>query len=196
MDEDKIEQEALKVDPEAIKAEIISEMGFDEIEDAERIDIAVSREVKNRTIASKAIGTKIKQREEHEKELETLKKTPKEAMLPEELDRKLDEKLEERLVRRDIDALDYSDDIKKEISDYAKYKGLTIKQAELAPHIVPLIEQFEKQRKTEESSSSRTHRAGGEMTHTDVAPEVSWDDPESVKKYEAWKDEERKKFPA
>ena len=200
-EEQKLEQEALaKIDPETIKADVISEFGFDETDDAERIEKAVAREVKTRTIAAKAIGSKIKTREE----LEGLKNdprlktpAPKENHVPlEELEKTLDKKLDERLEKRELDSLEYPDEIKKEIQRVAQIQGVSVKKAMSDPYIQSKTESYDKERQATEAAVSRTHKAGGKIDISDAPPDVDMNTEEGRKKYDQWIDAQRKAHPS
>ena len=199
-EEQKLEQEALaKIDPEAIKADVISEFGFDEIDDAERIEKAVAKEVKSRTIASKAIATKIKIREE----LETLKKNPPTPPIPkenhvplEELEKTLDKKFDERFEKRELDLLEYPDEVKKEIQRVAQIQGVSIKKAMSDPYIQSKTESYDKDRQATEASVSRTHKVGGKIDISDAPPDVDMTTEEGRKEYDKWIDAQRKAHPA
>jgi hypothetical protein len=191
MDEDlKAEQEATKIDEEAIRADIISEMGFDEIDDAERIEKAVAREVKQRTFTSKAISAKIKTREE----LEALKNNPapkKENNVPlDDQEAKLNALLDARMEKRDLDSLEYPDDLKAKIQRVAKIEGVSVKKALQDPYISALVEGYEKAQKTEESAISRTNKSGGGKKEYSFnePPNVDMSTPEGVKEWDKYLD--------
>lgn len=198
-EEKKLEEEALaKIDESKIREEIILDTGFDEIDHSDQIDKLVAREVKTRTIAAKAIGSKIKTRDELTKEIETLKSTnpPQEGKAdPDELDKKLDIKLKEQLDKRDLEAMDYSDELKSEIQKVAGIQG-SIKKAISDPYIRFKIEAWEKENKIEEATISRTNKSGTKVGYSmDSPPDVDIKTPEGQKEYEKWKDEMRKQHP-
>ena len=194
MDEElKSEQEALKIDEEAIKAEIIKDMELDEVEDADKIDKFVAREVKQRTFTSKAIASKIKTREE----LDTLKKAqiakPQEdgnAKQPEKEDvsKLVSEKLNEALEKRDLDAMGYPDDVKAEIKRIAQITGVSVMQAAKDPYIVQTkIEPWEKAQKADNASVRSTHKSSGKQVYdADKVPMVDMSTPEGRKEYDEW----------
>lgn len=194
-EEKRLEEEALaKIDETKIREDIISEFGFDEIDQSELIDKAVAREVKNRTLVAKAIGSKIKTRTE----LEELRKTPKTAnnVDPDELDKKLDAKLNERLESRDLDSMDYPDELRAEIKKVAQIQGVSVKKALSDPYIQSKIELVEKERRTEEASTNRTNKSGGKsQVSMDNPPNVDMATPEGQKEWEKYKDELRKQYP-
>lgn len=188
MDEEQLEKEALaQIDPEAIKTEIIADMGFDPEADKERIEKAVAREVKTRTMASKAIGSKIKAKKDLD---EYTKANPKKEnnVFPDEFDKKLDQKLNERLEQRDIDALDYPDELKEEIKRIAKLSNTTVKKILLDPYIKSKIDAVKKDEKTEDASISRTNKSGTNKAYDiNKPPQVDMHTPEGRKTYEEWR---------
>ena len=195
------EQEIVKAGEakvEEVRANVIAEYGFNEVDDAERIDKLVAKEVDNRKKLSQAIGQKIKHRDAAN-ELRSKVVVPpiKEVAKgydPDEVGKVVDGKLNDILEKRDLASLDYPDEVKKEISDYAKFKGISVKQASKASHIVPMIEQFEKDQKNTEASVSRTNRNGGKQVYDlDNPPDVDMATPEGRAKWDSWKAEQIKK---
>lgn len=194
----KAEQEALaEAKEEEIRSKIIEEFGFDEIDDSEKIDKLVEREKKHHDTLSKTISQKIKYRALAQKPPEP-KSEQKPKVESEDLEKKLDAKLNERLEQRDLDELGYPDEIKKEIKRVAQITGVSVKQAARDPYVVStFIEPYEKERKTEEASVSRTNRAGsGKGSYTmDNPPEVDVKTEAGQKEYEKWLDAMRKQYP-
>jgi len=162
---EELEQERtalLEAKEEEVRASVISEFGFDEELDADKIDKAVAKEMKNRKDLSQAIGQKIKHRTEAE-ELRKKSATPPAPQVkidPDEVGKLVDTKLTETLEKRDLDSLDYPDDLKTEISKVVKIQGVSVKQAVKDPYIAFKIEAYEKEQKTNEATISRTHKSG------------------------------------
>lgn len=191
------EQAAVKeVKEDEVRASIITEYGFDEVDDAERIDKLTKKEMENHKKLSSAIGQKIK----HRTEAEALKNDPRlkaavtppaeSKIAPEDIDKKLDE----RLAQRDLDEMDTSDEIRKEIGDWAKFKGITVKQAARAPHIVLKMDEYEKEQKAEAATISRTNRASGsKKTYTfDSPPNVDMSTKEGREEWQSFLDAMKK----
>lgn len=188
-EEAKAEQEAMKeAKEEEVRANIITEFGFDEVDDAEKIDKLVAKEMKHHKDLSHAIGQKIEQRtakEVLEKEkTEAAKKPPIDIT-----DKKLDEKLNERFEKRDLEAMDYSDELKVEIQKVARAQGISVKQAVKDPYIVFKIDEYNKAKETEEASVSRTNKTGSKVKFSlTEPPECDVKTPEGAKKYDEWKE--------
>lgn len=189
------EQEATKeVKEEEVRANIIAEYGFDEVDDMERIDKMVAKEVEHSKKLSSAIGQKIKHRTEAE-ELRKKVASPQDKtnVLDTEIDKKFDEKFNERMEKLDLEALDYSDDVKAEIKKVAKAQNISVKQAVRDPYIVFKISEAEKEQKTNEASISRTHKTYGKKSFSiDTPPEVDMSTEEGRKEWEAYKAEMKK----
>ena len=152
------EQNALKeLKEEEIKAEVISEYGFDEIDDAERIDKVVKKELDNRKKLSQAIGQKIKIRTERDELKNNPPKIEPKKVESEEIDKVINATLE----KRDLEALEYSDDIKNDITQISKTFGISVKKAAEHPYVLPKIESWKNNKKAVESAIIRTNRAGG-----------------------------------
>lgn len=176
-----------------VREKIINEYGFDEIDDADRIEKLTARELEQQKKLSAAIGQKIKLREQLKaKEEPEIKapdsKAPASQSDTEDLDKKLDEKLNERLEKRELDSLDYPDDLKDEIQKIAKVRGVSIKEAQRDPYIVYRVEDFEKEQKTDEATLQRTNKKGGKKVYTlENPPEVDFSTEEGRKEWEDYK---------
>lgn len=171
---------------EEVRAEIIAEYGFDEVDDVEKINKLVTKEVDSRKKLFAAIGQKIKYREQAKKSATTI--PPKDTSKP-PADEDINKKLDERFAARDLEALEYSDDVKKEISDWSKFKGISIKQAASAPHIVKLIEDKRRAEEAEEAATSRKNNSpvSRKSWKADVPPDADMSTPEGRKTYDEWK---------
>ena len=178
------------VKEDEVRAKVISEFGFNEVDDAERIDKLVQREVEQSKKLSSAIGQKIKHRTEAEELRKKVPLTPpveKQNALPAE---EIGKVVAEQLERRDLESFDYSDDLKKEIQKIAKVQNISIKKAALDPYIVYKIGEYEKEQKSEAASISRTNRSSGKKDYSfDKPPEVDMATPEGRAEWEAYKKE-------
>ena len=162
---EELEQERtalLEAKQEEVRASVISEFGFDEELDTDKIDKAVEKEMDSRKKLSEAIGQKIKYRKDAEdlraKAIPPIK--PEVKIDPDEVGKVVGIQVNEALEKRDLDSLDYPDELKTEISKLAKLQGMPIKKALKDPYIVFKIEAYEKDLKTNEATISRTHKSG------------------------------------
>lgn len=196
-DEQIAEQEALqesKVDE--IRESVISEYDFDEEDDAERIDKLVEKEVSNRKKLSEAIGQKIKYRDlakanDDPKPKEKAGKKVEDDS--EDIDSKLDKKLNESLDKRDLDSLDYPDELKTEIKRISKATGVSIKEALQDSYIVHKVEEHENKSKEDNASISRTNKSVGKKSWSfENPPEVNVRTEEGRKVWEEYKEEMKK----
>lgn len=185
------EQAALQVGKqEEIQAKIIEEFGFDPDTDAERIEKLVNKELEHQKKLSSAIGQKINYRTK----LEEASKAPPtkvetKAVPSEEVSKIVAEQLE----KRDLDSLEYSDDLKKEIQRISKMTGKSIKETARDPYIANKIQDWEKEQRSEAASISRTNRSNGKKTYSfDNPPEVDMATPEGRKKWDDYLDEMKK----
>lgn len=125
------EQAALKVAKEEdIRAEVIKEYGFNETEDAERIEKLTKKELENQKRLSSAIGQKIKHRTEAQK-LKTGSGNGEGSSSQQP-------KKEEALTTQDTIALakaDVDDDDMDEVLSHAKFKGISVREALKSPYI-------------------------------------------------------------
>lgn len=195
-EEEKAEEVKAQVAPkeEDVRTNIISEYGFNETEDVDKIDKLVEKELDSAKKLSSAIGQKIKNRDkvaELEEQLKDKAPEPKKDDVKidtENLDKTLDDKVTASLEKRDLDSLEYSDDVKKEIQRVANIRQISIKEALRDPYITSKVEDYEKEQKTDEASISRTNNRGGKKSVSlDNPPEVDMGTEEGRKEWEDYK---------
>lgn len=181
------EQAALAESKEVeIREKIVAEFGFDEVDDFERIDKLVAKELSHREKLSSAIGQKIKHRAEAD---ELRKKVINTSGQVNKIDADEVEKVVQgSLEKRDLDSLDYPTELKNEIKRIAQAQNVSIKQAARDPYIVFKIGEHEKTQRAEEAAISRTNKSSGKKTFSfENPPEVDMATEEGRKEWEAWK---------
>ena len=191
----KQEEEALvEAKEDEIQEQVISDFGFDAEVDAD----AISKIVKERLENKKALSTAIRQKIERRKEAEELRKKfmppkddsdkdkEKKGLTPEELDIRLDE----RDRQRDLDALEASDELKKEIESFAKLHKISVKKT-LESDYIQFLKKKEDDKQIEEEASNggssgiRSVKNRNNITQPRKAFDLSTE--EGRKAYEAWK---------
>lgn len=180
-----------EVKEEEVRASVIAEFGFDEVDDAEKINKLVQKEVSHRKNLSQAIGQKIKYRDQIGKPLNT---PVKPSIDPDELQKKIDTGVLTVLEQRDLESMEYPDELKGEISRIAKTNGISVKKALSDPYIQFKIGEYDRVEKTENASISRTNNgAGGKPVYSvDTPPDVDVSTPEGAKAYDEWFEKARK----
>lgn len=149
-----LEQEALSVaKEEEVRAKIISDFGFDETVDAERIDKLVAYDMGNRKKLSTAINQKIK----HRTEAETLRNTVKPPVTTDAkpVENKGNMSMKDALAI--MEAKVHADDI-AEVEDFARYKGISIAEALKNSTIKTLLSEKAEQRNIAEATNTGTAR--------------------------------------
>ena len=171
---------------EDVRTKIVEELGFDPEIDKERIDKLVAKEMDSKKKLSDAIGQKIKHRTEAEELRAKLPPPPPEKK---EETQDVSKIVAEELQKRDLSDLDAPDAVKKEVADWAKFKGISVKEAAKAPHIVSAIDAYEKQQKVDEATTTRTNRSGGSSKNYSLEspPDVDMSTPEGRKEWDAYK---------
>lgn len=130
-----------------VRAKVVSEYGFDETADQEKIDKLVAREIDQAKKISAAIGAKVKQREAR---IAAESKIPKEAKAGE---------AKSELASEDIIYLskaDIHEDDMKEVVNYAKKMGVGVKEAHA--FFKPILKERAEQRKTAEVTNTGSSR--------------------------------------
>jgi hypothetical protein len=176
---------AQELKEEEVRSKIIAELGFDEVDDAERIDKLVAKEMENHKKLSIAIRQKIDWRTKATTAPTDPPKPSQEAPKPATED--IGKVVAQELEKRDLDSLEYSDDLKKEIQRVAQVQNISIKQAARDPYIVFKIGEWEKAQKADEAAISRTNRSSGKKQYSlDAPPEVDMSSAEGRKEYDDW----------
>lgn len=179
---------AKRPDEEEIRKNVIAEYGFDEVDDAERINKLVAKEVDHKTKLFKAIEQKRKYRDDPARKPATPpnpdnKNEPPKGVAPEDVGKMLDERLEQR----DLDEMPHSEDIKKEIKRIAQIQGVSVKQAARDPYIVAKIDEEKKAKAADDAAISRNNRQGGKKTFSTTPPDVDMTTKEGQEEWDAWK---------
>ena len=147
-----------------VRASVINDYGFNEVEDAERIDKLVVHIMDQNKRLSSAIGQKIKQRQEKE-ELMRRVQNP-------------DIPREEGFTTRDIIALAKSgieiDDI-DEVENYAKYRKITASEALHDSTLKAIIAKRLEDRKTANATQTGGPRVASRITGETLLEQASRD---------------------
>lgn len=165
-EEQKAEEEAQQeVKDDELRTKLAEDLGLDPDKDSEVLDKVVEREKANRERLSGAIKQKINWRDKARKASEKPKETPKDGNKPTkeetpDFDKLVDQKLNERLEARDLDALDLPDELKAEVKDLAKLKGIPVREAANLPYILSRKETIEKEKRLAEASPKRSKQGG------------------------------------
>ena len=161
-EEQKAEQEALaEVKNEELRDKIAEDMDLDPDDDADLLDKLVEREKAHREKLSGAIKQKIKYRETAQKLPKQPTGTPEEGKSQEgnpDIDKIVDQKLNERLEARELEELPLSDELKAEVKDLAKLKGISVREAAKLPYILNRKEEVEKEERITAASPKRSNK--------------------------------------
>ncbi len=91
---------------------------------------------------------------------------PKTFTQPKESD--IDKLLDAKLEKRDLESLDLSDKLKKEVETYAKVQGISVKKALNSDYISFLKEKEEKQEKINNASLGNRNRKGAKKDYSEM----------------------------
>lgn len=156
-DKNKVSQEELaaeqvqlqEVKEEEVRASIISEYGFDETADSERIDKLTAKELEHRKKMSQAIGQKIKWRTEATK----VKDTPPQPK--QDGEKKFELSLKDTITLSKSNV--HEDDI-DEVIEYAKFKNIPIQDALKSTVVRATLAEKEEFRKSAQATTTGTAR--------------------------------------
>lgn len=164
-EEQKAEEEAVKeVAEDELRERLAEELDLDPETDKERLDKLVEREKDYREKLSGAIKQKINWRTKAQQASEKPKDNPKEGETPSKetpnLDELIDRKLSERLESMELKSLDLPDDLKDEVKDLAKLKGISVREAAQLPYIRSRKEEVEREERVKAATPKRTNKGG------------------------------------
>jgi hypothetical protein len=169
-----------------IRKEIISAYGFDAETDKERIDKALAREMGHHKALSQTIGQKVKYRTEYQKLKDA---PPKDAPTAKADDADLDTRLAAALEKRDLEDMEFPDEIKKVVAQVAKINGISVKKALADPYVASKVDTWRKQQDADGAAISRNHKSGGTAKDEDPLspPDVDLNTKEGREAYDKWK---------
>lgn len=156
-DKNKVSQEELaaeqvqlqEVKEEEVRASIISEYGFDETADSERIDKLTAKELEHRKKMSQAIGQKIKWRTEATKAKDTPPQPKQDG------EKKFELSLKDTITLSKSNV--HEDDI-DEVIEYAKFKNIPIQEALKSTVVRATLAEKEEFRKSAQATTTGTAR--------------------------------------
>ncbi len=183
------EQEALaEGKADEVRAKIVSELGLsDDDQNKTLIDGLVQRELGHKKKLSEAIGQKIKYREQLKGPKPSTPVTPATQPLDAEGIRKQAEDATiATLEQRDLDEMDYPDEIKTEIKNVAKFQGVSVRKAAKTGYIQHLISEAVKAGKIDEAAVTRTPHSTPTAPQGKM-PQFDMSTPEGRKAFDEWK---------
>jgi Mn-containing catalase len=171
-DEAKAEQEALaEAKAEEVRAKVVADLGLtDDDNNKPVIDKLVERELAHRRKLSEAIGQKIKYRDAANKKPPQSTQTGAKPLDEETIRKQAAEATREALDQEYLDEKQYPDEVVAEIKSYAKYRGISARQAEKAPHIKAMIDGAIAEGKIVEAALPRTQTTVQARTQTKFDP--------------------------
>lgn len=151
---------------EDLRSQVIEALGVaDDDEYKFIIDRAVEREQKLRAGYGELLGKKYIPLKKAYQEMindPRFKQDNTASLSSDEWRKQQEQIVAERFNEEFLEDLEYSDDIKKEIREWTKYKGVSAKAAVKAPHISTLISEFEKTQRNAKALNNGTGNGGAE----------------------------------
>lgn len=202
-EEQNAEAEAQKeVGEDELRESLADELELDTEQDNEFLDKLVEREKSQREMLSGAIKQKIRWREKAKKASEEPEDTPREGEKPstngdpEHIEKIIEQKLEARLEKQTLQSLDLPDELKAEVKDLAKVKGISVGEAAKLPYIQSRKEEVEREQRIQNATPKRS-RKGSKTPKYDPAKPLNpdnfdFDTEEGVKAWKEAKEARRK----
>lgn len=194
-EEQKAEEEAQQeVKDDELKETLAKEFELDPETDEEFLDKLVEREKSHRERLSGAIKQKINWREKAQKASEEPEDTPGKDKKSDkdgdpDIDKLVDQKLDERLEARELESLDLSDELKEEVKELAKLKGISVREAAKLPYILSRKEEAEREERIKKATPKRNKKGSFVPDYDPAKPlnpeDFNFDTKEGVK---AWRE--------
>lgn len=192
-DEQIAEQEKVAVaEGDEFRAKVVAELGLSDDDDhKELIDKVVEREAGLRKGFGNLLG-----------KYKNLRSTAKPAPTPaakqennsqldaEQIRTQTETTVKAQLEQRDLDEMEYPDEIKADIKKLAQLKGISVRKAAKDPYIQHLITEANADNRNHEATVTRTPHAT--PTRTDGKPEFNMATDEGRKAFKEWKASRRK----
>jgi len=179
---------------EEVREKIITDFSLDEVEQEELINKLVNDKQEEHKRFSTAISQKINWRKKaQDLEKNTLSR-PDPKPLPDK-EPLSEDKILEVLEKRELESLEVSEEMKKEIQDYAKLKGINIKKAQNSDYIKFRMEQDEKKEKIDNASLGGGRKPTTKKDYSEMkATDFDMTTPEGKADYAKYKEDMRKKL--
>lgn len=176
---------------EEVRAKLVSDLGLSDDETNKPVlDKLVERELKYRKDFGNVVGKKIKFREELQKARTTTPPTEKKDQVsydPEALRKQTEDAVTARLEQRDLDEMDYPDEIKAQIKHVAQVQGISVRKAEKDGYIQHLLKEAVKAGKIDEATVSRTPRTTPAGKTEGKMPTFDMSTEDGRKAFDQWK---------
>lgn len=174
-EEQMAEKEALaEAKDDELREKLADDMGLDPEEDKELLEKLVSREKANREKLSKAIQQKIRNRELAQKLSGKPKVNPNGGENPKQeapdVAQIVAETVRKTLEERDLESLTTTDDIKIEIKNIARLKGISVREAANDPYIKYKMDEVEREQRIMNASPRRTSKGGYSSSYDPSKP--------------------------
>lgn len=153
------EKDMVEDSEDTLREKLAEQLGLDPDEQSDVLDRAVKLKQEDNKRLSKAIEQKRKYREQ----LFTTKKTettsqPSTNETP-DVDALFEQKFNERMEKIELDNLDLPDDLKAEVKEVAKLKGISIREAANSSYILYKKQEFEQAERIKNATPTR--KGGG-----------------------------------
>ena len=193
------EEEANNETEDELEERLLEEFNIDPDDEPELFEKILERERKHKENLSKAIEQKIKWRERAKSRGNKEKNSPKgksqsitKKGTPEDVESLIEQKLQERLDQQELKSLNLPDQLKGEVQDLAKLKGISVREAAEHKYIQTLKEEHEREQRVKKATPKRSKRGAYKVKVDPSKPLNPEDyDLDTEEGVEAWKEAKR-----
>lgn len=188
MDEDKNKNlDGISEEEKTLEAELQKEVGDDELKeslvkefdldpdvDEEFINKLVKRERSHHERLSGAIKQKINWRDKFQKASKEPEDNPGKGKDPIDgnldIEKLVEQKLAERFEISDLQSLDLPDELKEEVKELAKLKGVSVREAAKLPYILSRIEEVKREERINNATPKRSKKGSYAPSYDPAKP--------------------------
>ncbi len=182
-EESKQEQEALvEAKEDDIREKIIKELNLDEDENPDLINSLVERELAYKKSLSSTIKQKIKWRDKANKPQDDSKIAE-----PSNEPTDVEYKIREQFEQRDLEELDFPEELKPEIKKLAQLKNISVKKASQDPYFLYQKQELESATKVDDASISRTGKGASVSLDPNKPPKFDMSTEEGRQQAAEWR---------
>lgn len=147
-----------EVKDDELREKLAADLGINPDEDSELLDKVFAREKANREKLSGAIKQKISWRTKATSSTKPDNKGGNAKTEVPDIEALVEQKLNELMEAQDLKSLELPDDLKAEVKDLAKTKGISIREAAQLPYIKYRKEEMEREERIKQASPKRSNK--------------------------------------
>lgn len=149
------EKDMVEDSEDSLREKLAEQLGLDPDEQSEILDNVVKLKQEDNKRLSKAIEQKRKYRQKLFSTEKTETKSQPSTKETPDVDALFEKRFKEEMEKRDLESLDFPDDLKSEIQKVAKYDGISVREAAKSPYILHKKQEYEQAERIKNATPTR-----------------------------------------